>query len=249
MSLKILIATPTTDRDALLINDFFDAISQSITRYRSNSLMDTAEFRILILTRKSDYQTIQAWSELAHTGNVQIDVQKVDAYEIEERHNMTAIANKRNIAIEAAKQNNDDFVLFVDSDVMLNLNTIEELVGAAQQGYDVAVAAYEVIWLGFPALGVQKADHFDILDLSDENSNYPQQVHIVGMGCSLISRKCFDIQFIEKSIDNKENLFNWGADSGVQGEDIGFSLNCLAQNKSIYYTGDIVEHRYKDMIL
>jgi hypothetical protein len=38
-------------------------------------------------------------------------------------------------------------------------------------------------------------------------------------------------------------VFDEGPDAGVRGEDIGFSLRCLAEGKVLYYTGEIVEHR------
>jgi hypothetical protein len=251
MPKRVLIAIPITDRDASLINECFNAIRIAVECFHDKARI-SVDFRILVLVRVTDHEAIRIWSTLSEHETIPIEMKQVEAYEISSRHNLAAIANKRNLALAKAKENGDDNVLFIDSDILLNRNTICDLLESAQLGYDIVVSAYEVVWLGYPAICIEKDGKLNVIDLSNKDNNFARQVQIVGMGCCLIGKSCFNIPFSDSFTDPAhevlvKSLLNgekW-ADSIVYGEDVIFSFCCLAQGKSLFYTGDIVEHRYK----
>ncbi|CAH9055509.1 hypothetical protein PSECIP111951_01255 [Pseudoalteromonas holothuriae] len=253
MPKRVLIAIPITDRDSPLINECFKAIQAAI-EYVNNKEIYPTDFSILVMPRITDLIAIDNWSRLKQESTLSIKIECVDSYEIYARHNLAAIAKKRNFAMKKAVANNDDYVLFIDSDILLNSNSIYNLLRAADLGHDITVSAYEVVWLGYPAICTLKNGELNIVDLSDKKNNVAQPVQIVGMGCSLISKSCFSISFsdcftnpdhealIKSALEGKE----W-AESITFGEDVIFSLNCITQGKTMFYTGDIVEHKYKQL--
>ncbi|MCF2858435.1 hypothetical protein L1286_13185 [Pseudoalteromonas sp. SMS1] len=251
MPKKVLIAIPITDRDEPLIAECFNALKNAIEYVESNEV-NPIEFNILIMPRTTDLAAIDNWSRLKNTSAYPIKIECVDPYEISSRHNLAAIAMKRNLALKKALVNNDDYVLFVDSDILVNPNTIFDLLSAAYLGHDITISAYEVVWLGYPAICTIQDGKIGILDLSNKNENIAQPVQIVGMGCSLISKTCFNIPFSDQFTDPTHEALlknalreDNGADSIIFGEDVIFSLSCLTQGKSMYFTGDVVEHKYK----
>jgi hypothetical protein len=241
---RTLIAIPTTDRDADHIADCYGTLCESAARCLSVRGKDAAEFHLLVMPRESDVQSLERWSRIRDAGGlIPVEIRTFDPYVIEGRHNMPAIARKRTFAMQAARERGFDYVLFVDSDIIVGNETLTRLFDAFRHGCDLALAAYEVKWLGYPAVGVRQGDHFQILDLSDPANNQPGFVHVVGMGCTMIGRSCFDVPFEERKIFDRDGVFNEGPDAGVRGEDIGFCLNCLQRGKTLYYTGEIVTHR------
>ena len=159
---------------------------------------------------------------------------EVDDYEISQgtRHNITGIANKRNKALEYARNNNYDKLIFIDSDIQVEWYTLLcLLIGTAIA--DISCVAYPIRWASMlPVLGFDNPPSiqpitYGILPF--------QTCAVAGMGCT-----CINLH--SEKIPEK---FVHGVMLGVQGEDIGFFLE--ARKKGAWVLASkwhIVNHKY-----
>lgn len=194
-----LTAVLCIDRDADLAPKLYKAI-------RSNTLGD-----ILIVTREMDLKTREYWRDKA-------TVEVFPNYEIKGRHNFQKIAEKRTLAMAYAKDHGYDSIWFVDSDVIPTEGVFKELCATDK---DVCVAQAKVKWAGKAVVGIGdseppfvKMHEIGLLDLSVKR----RPCIIAGFACTLIKSSAFD-QKIEYCRMNKGNFV-------IEGEDIGFFMNC-----------------------
>jgi hypothetical protein len=211
---NVLISVVTIDRDADLIMQ----VSQPITKLMSKGA------DLLVVCRESDIQCRELWN------NVGAHIVTVPDYSINGRHNYQAIANKRNIAKQYAKDYSYDYLFFIDSDIVIRDNTLDILLDG---NADVCMVPYEVKWLGYPAVGVKDGAKYKIQPVTSGMLGMPGipgileilgivsygQCAIGGMGCTLIKYTVYDIPFEYRKIE--------GFDRDVYGEDIGFFMNAF----------------------
>lgn len=205
---KILTAVVTIDRDVDMAQRLYDGI-------RANTLGE-----ILIVTREKDVKTKDWWRDKA-------TIKVFPNYEIKERHNIPKIAEKRNLAIAYAKTQGYDAIWFVDSDVIPTKGVLKEL---GDTDKDICVAQPRVKWAGKALVGISdseppfvKMHEIDLLDLSEKR----RPCIVAGMACTLIKSSAFDQKMEYYKID-KDGFI-------VEGEDIGFFMNCYRNGLKCEY--------------
>jgi|Laugrespbdmm15sn_2_1035079.scaffolds.fasta_scaffold03737_4 hypothetical protein len=164
---------------------------------------------------------------------------EVDDYELSTttRHNLTGLINKRNLALEYARNNNYDKLIFIDSDIEVNNFTLPCLLFGTIFA-DISCVAYPVRWANMlPVVGFYNPPSIQII-------NYGllpfQKCDIAGTGCT-----CIDIN--SKKIPDK---FIYGEITGpggyaVFGEDIGFFIEAKKNDALVLVsTWNIVNHKY-----
>ena len=219
---RVLTAVLCIDRDADLAPKLYEAIRFNTTG------------PILIVTRERDKETRDFWQNKAI-------LELVPDYEIQKRHNFIKIAEKRSLALKYAKENGFDAVWFVDSDVIPTEGVLKQLCNTNK---DVCVAQPRVRWAGKAVVGIEdseppfiKMHEIGLLDLSVER----RPCIIAGFACTLVKSSAFD-QKIEYFKLSKGDFY-------VEGEDIGFFMNCYKSGlKCEYLTRWDPPHLYDRLV-
>lgn len=219
--MKILISIVTIDRDAYAIPLVYESIKK-----------DLEKCDLFIVCRKTDIECIRIWKELHPT----VVVETVPYYEIRKRHNVENICKKRNLALQYAKNCDYDYLFFIDSDIIINTNTLELLLqGCEEYKADVCSVPYQVKWLGYTATGVLKNGRFDYMKILKDSNNILYLKGGGGTGCTLIKSTVFHIPF---SIAKIKIRSLW-----ITGEDIGFFINIVKNNfLPLYITNHEIRH-------
>ena len=219
---RVLVIVVCTDRDVDLAPKLYEAIKTN-----------TATSPIVIVTREGDTQTRVFWRDKAL-------VITIPDYEILKRHNIPKIAEKRTIALKYAKENGFDAVWFVDSDIIPTKGVLSQL---SITNKDVCLAPYRVPWSGEACVGIADSQppfvkiHFiDLEDLSIKR----RPCIVGGLGCTLVKSSAFE-QVIEYYRLNREGFY-------VEGEDIGFFMNCYKSGLTCEYLTRWEQPHYYDRV-
>lgn len=213
---KILVGIVTTDDR----KDYIDQVYNGIENLKD--YFKTVE--IMVICRETDHISQKEWK------NKNANVLTIPYYEMfkeneSDRHNMTKIAEKRNLVLQNAKDY--DGVLFVDSDIIIDQQNAKELKEITNFA-DIVVGVYQTPWSS-PFCPVGKFNipfPHELLKLFD----YYPSIQCGGMGCTLISRKFIDIVFGVSSF------------GGVTGEDIDFFIKAIKRNAVIKSTRTPLKH-------
>lgn len=164
---------------------------------------------------------------------------EVDDYELSTttRHNLTGIINKRNAALDYARNNRYDKLIFIDSDIEVNCLTILHLL-FGNIFADISCVAYPVRWANMlPIIGFDNPISSQIISYG----LFPfQKCYIAGMGCTCIDIKSKKIpdKFIYGKITKDDNFI-------VFGEDIGFFIEAKKNDAFVVVSKwHIVNHKY-----
>ena len=219
--MKILISLVTIDRDAYAIPLVFQSIRKELEN-----------FDLLIVCRRTDRKCLQKWKEVCP----KVIIKTVPHYEIKKRHNMINICKKRNISLDYAKDNGYDYLFFIDSDIIVNINTLDILLkGCEEYKADVCSVPYFVKWLGYVATGIQNNTRFDYIKVKKDSNTISYCPGGGGMGCTLIKSTVFHVPFSVEKI--KLNCLV------IIGEDIGFFMNIVKNNYlSLYVKNHEIQH-------
>lgn len=214
---RILIAILCIDRDSQLIDRQYNSIRHLLTN---------PNYDLLVMTRDCDLQTQLKW----RSKNIRVWI--IPCYKIKERHNMSALVKQRNMIREYAQDSHYDNLLFLDSDIIINKDTLSRLLNTPG---DVALVPYKVKWLGYPAIGNYDSSENLIIEEVQPSTDQYKPCIIGGMGCTLLRQKALSIPFEYKEIPS--DLYD------VVGEDIGFFLNLHeAGLKANYVTNHSILH-------
>ncbi len=214
--IKILIGTPIIDRDHTKI----DTLLNSINHLLNNRNMYC---KLMLVTRISDKNVIR---KIKSHQKSNIILKIIDHYPIVKHHNMKKIAYKRQLIIDYAKNNNFNYVFFIDSDIVINKNTLKLLLDA---NADVCYCPSVLRWHNLPIIGLKDNKGEYIADATE--FKHKKYIDIIGggMGCTLIKNTTFDIKFKVLKCEifhRKENK-----KYTVIGEDIGFFDECRKNKK------------------
>jgi hypothetical protein len=231
--MRILIAVPTIDRDVKHFRTFYERLSISIQTL-------TDEVDLLILTRHQDGEAQRNWQQIPRT-----EIVTFENYQIEERHNIGALVEKRNYAIEHAEKNGYDLLWFLDSDTGVHSDTFSLLLHSIELGAEISVAPYLIRQFGRPVVGVlnQRGERTVLEAVIDPQLLEISEPHfpivIGGLGCTLITQKGLsvrcDIQSITGFIGVEERI--------LTAEDVGFFINAYNKTIKVYcLAGHLVDH-------
>lgn len=201
---KILIGLPMIDRDSHLFNDFYNSISNSINNIKN------IKFDFLVVTRKNDYQVINFWKNKSK-------IIKVDNYQIKKRHNMKNLSKKFNIIKNYSKINNYDALIFIESDIIIEKKTIQNLINSLNKSH-VSLFPFKTPWINYPLI-LEDNYYYKFNNSRNINKN---EINILGhgTGCMIINKQVIND---DKINFNSQKIFN------IEGQDIGF-FNKIHQN-------------------
>lgn len=215
---KVLTGILYIDRDYDLSQKMYDALNE-------NNVKD-----IMIVTRETDKKIINFWKNKAM-------LVTVPHYEINGRHNIDKIGQKRQLIIDYAKKKYDA-IWFIDSDVIPTKGILNELIKTKK---DVCLAPCRVKWFGAPCIGISSNEYPYVklhkIDEEDKKENRKPFI-IGGFACTLIKKSAFDIKVETKEITNSEIY--------VKGEDIGFFINCNNAGLKCEYLPNNEQPHYYD---
>jgi hypothetical protein len=206
--LRVLTGVVCTDRDIDLAPQLYKSLRENISHL------------IMIVTRETDTRQQEFWRDKAA-------IKTIPHYEIHNRHNMAKIAEKRTIIVDYAQDNDFDAVWFVDSDILPTKGILSALMSTDK---DICVAPYEVPWCSYPCVGIASEEppfvklHYITLEEIFEER---KPCVVGGFGCTLIKSSTFDQAIEYGKIGNK--------DFYVEGEDIGFFMNCYRHGLTCEY--------------
>ncbi len=223
---NVLTGIVCIDRDADLSRPLYFALLE-------NNVND-----IMVVTRETDKHTIQFWKDKA-------TVVTIPHYEINGRHNMDKIAQKRQLVINYAKKKYDA-IWFVDSDLIPSKGILNELI---KTNKDVCLAPYRVKWVGSPCIGIRSNEYpyVKLHVITDEDKNYDRLPFIIGgFACTLIKKSTFDIKVEHKEIEKEIPDSPPATMFVVEGEDIGFFMNCYKAGLKCEYLPNREQPHYYD---
>ena len=214
---KILIGLPVIDRDSDICDNVYNCIEESkkiiLEKYN-------IEFEYIIVTRTTDKKCIKYWK---NKGKLII----IDSYEIKNRHNWDKVTETFNII----RQNSFsyDALLIVESDILLNKDTIYEKINK----YHIVCSYFETPWCKYPAIII------DGLYPRQVNARYYNNNLILGhgTGCILIRTEVF-----KKCDFNNKTFFD------ITGQDVGFFLSVFKNRYTTFLINDEVKHLYNRSI-
>jgi hypothetical protein len=198
------------------------------------SILDNGGKDIIIVTRKTDDKIIDFWKSRCKI------IRTIPHYEISGRHNMQKIAEKRNIVIKYARKNKYNSVWFIDSDIIPTQGVLNEL---KKTKMAVCIAPYKVKWEGEVCVGISsdKPPFVKVHAINEEDKTVPRKECIIGgFGCTLIKKEAF-----KQKIEYKD-LVNPVTGHKVEGEDIGFFLNCYKNGIKCEYLTNMEQPHYFD---
>ena len=198
------IGMPLVARDAPLLPAVLRAM---------NVAAADGDVRLHVVTMESDRDDLCA--TVARHSAVPLICSTVPDYTIDagRRHSLVHVAAKRNVVRERARADARGAVLFLDSDVLLNADTIDRLQRACAAA-DVCAAAYHPAWSFEPVVAVGSAARPRLTSayrLPPGDGGVP--IVAAGMGCTLL-----------RGDAALRIPFAVGRDptTGVEGEDIGY---------------------------
>jgi hypothetical protein len=216
--LNVLTGLVCIDRDSDLSQNLYAALV-------ANNSKD-----IIVVTRETDKKIINFWKNKSK-------LITVPHYEINGRHNIDKIAEKRQLIVDYAKKKYDA-IWFVDSDVIPTKGVLNDLV---KTNKDVCLAPYKVKWFGAPCIGISSNDYpyVQLHEIDDEDKKeYRKPLIIGGFACTLIKNTTFDIKIETKEISDSS--------FSVRGEDVGFFINCYNAGLKCEYLPNSEQPHYYD---
>ena len=207
MNKKILISILSIDRDANFIEKIYDPIKSHLSKQNID---------LLIICREIDKQCQEKWKKICN----KCIIKTIKNYSILGRYNMDKICEKRNIAKNHAKENNYDYLWFIDSDVIVNENSLEVMIkGCEQYNADVCTIPGFIKNWNHVAIGVFENNSYQIRTASQDTKQGIKYKEGGGwMGCTLIKNTVFHIPFIIVNYNN------------VIAEDRGFMISVHQNN-------------------
>ena len=213
---NIMIGLPTIDRDIDLAPKMYDALILSMKYIR---FFYNINFDIFVITRKSDFKSIQFWKEKSK-------LVLVKNYKIERRHNFIGLTKTFNKLIKKSKKY--DALFIVESDIIINQQTLKKLYEKLKTNH-IVCSYYNIPWCGYPFF--VRDGFFPCNDNADVNNSMRILGH--GTGCILIRTEVFaHCDFTTKYFFK------------IQGQDIGFFLSAFKERYSTFLINDKVQHMY-----
>jgi len=213
-----------TDRDAHLVEQVFTHLNKAIEHL---SIPNSIE--VIVSVRPVDTKAIASIavnrSVLSHIVRVHSLHADYDAEWTEKFHTdvlLDAICKQRQDVVNFARDHDFDWLLFLDSDVLLGLDTLDRLLLA---GESFIGAPYMPRWSAHVVVGVTwgSIERFESISQFLVNPQFYEtekeyfEVQYVGLGCALIRKEFFSVPFAVTV-----------SSGGVKGEDIGFCNNVRA---------------------
>ena len=178
------------------------------------------EFSILVALRKRDVKCYEFWKDKAA-------IITLPDYEIAERHNWEMMCHTFNILKMCFDMSDFDVMTIVESDIILNKDTLSKHYRSVHQ-YDVVLSYYDVPWAGEPV--IVKGD-FPFTFVSKTVKEPGERVLGSGTGCTTLKR-------------GNRASFQLGEVHGIEGQDVGFFIDCYKKGHSVFMVNDHLDHLY-----
>lgn len=209
------IGMPLISRDEQFLPHVFNSLTESL----ANAGM-IEKTRLHIVTKESEKQLCE---KVKSHIDIPVICSTVPNYEQTGRHSMSHIAEKRNIIAQTALNDSRSSVLFLDSDILVNTDTITRLLKGSEF-YDITLAAYQPTWSTKPIIATGTVDDHELISsyqLEDQDDCAP--ILAGGTGCTLIRGEALKIPF-ENNLDVHTKTY---------GDDIGYMINANKANMKI----------------
>ncbi len=226
-----LVGILATDRDADLVPAALQHLGHALARIDGVAVDLVMSLRAV--DRRAKMQAIAHAPRRLRRLDVEVGNYEAEWTGAHTSSTLDAVCRQRNEVVRRAREGGYAWLLFLDSDVMLEETTLVRLLAASG---DVIHAPYRPRWAAQPIVGVPGNDADDVELLVNphlyETSAPSFAAAVVAGGCTLLRRSAFDVPF------EIADLLT------IRGEDIGFSRNALQRGLSIQcLSRHFVEHR------
>ncbi|MBA2369130.1 MAG: glycosyltransferase family 2 protein [Candidatus Protochlamydia sp.] len=216
---KVLIGTPIIDRDVAKFSLYFKAIEELLAN--TQHLID-----ILFVNRLSDKETTHFIKE-KQKKYANIIHQQIPHYDIDIRHNMEKICEKRQMIMNYAKEHQYDYLFFVDGDIYVTPDTLKKLMALHVDLAFVPYRQFWQFWSKVPIVVYVENQKF-VVSTPEQKDMYPTKKMAGGFGCILINKTCFDIPIEIKSIEVINTITN--QTYNVITEEVGYFSNAFLKD-------------------
>jgi hypothetical protein len=172
---RIMIGLPCIDRDSHILNLLYDKLYDSLENAKEYY---DIEFILSPITRESDFKCIDFWE------SKNVDITLMPTYEIKDRHNWDNLVMTFNKILEKARNENFDGLILIESDIIVNKETIKLLIDNIQEAH-LVTAYYNMTWSNYPVVVINK-----LIPKLDNAMKYKENQIILGngVGCILINK-------------------------------------------------------------
>lgn len=217
--IRLLVGIPVISRDANVLRK---CLSSLLCQKNNDEKHLFKDVDILLVTRENDYDIIKSnisCIEIPNDIKVTFLIHKVVDYVISERrHNIEYVKKKRRHILNYAEKNGYDALLFVDADIIMDEQTIREMLKCTSP---VTMVAYVPVWGTGRIVCSTEGKLFDLDEyvLRKKIKTGCVSVGGGGLGCTMISKSAFHVPI-------KIGKHKVHDDLSIVGEDIGFFQNC-----------------------
>ncbi len=221
---RIMIGLPCIDRDSHLLELLYDKLNISLDNAKTYY---DIEFIFSPITRESDIKCIDFWE------SKNADIILMNHYDIKGRHNWDMLVITFNKLLEKARNENFDGLLLIESDIIVNEETIKLLIDNTKEAH-LVLAYYNMKWSSSPIILTH-----GLIPKLENATKYKENKIILGhgVGCVLINKDVFNDKKIK--FEFKE-IFN------IKGQDIGFYQSIYNNRYKVLMLNHEVHHLYNE---
>lgn len=218
---KVLLGLPTIDRDHVIVEHFYKLLSESISQVKD------IQIDLLVTMRYKDEKMYKFWKDKAK-------IKLFEDYFIEERHNLKMVSETFNYIKNYSYENNYDTLIFVESDIFVQKDTIQVLLEKIKHSH-VVLFPFETPWAKYPIVLE------DGLFYNFENArNYRKDKCILGHGTGCMA--------INKQVMSDKNVkFDHIGFKGIFGQDVGFFQNLNRNYYKVLMINNELYHAYNEV--
>jgi hypothetical protein len=229
----LMIALPTIDRDADMLEEVYESINKSINFCKK--YYPTINFMFFPIMRKSDIKCYNFWQ---NKNDINKEIYLMESYKIDGRHNMNKIVETFSKILETARQKKVDGLFIVESDIVINEDTIKILIDNQKDAH-ITLCPHDIPWRNYPIIGIYGLIYK--CGNSDEIKKNKFLIYGQGTGCILIGKDVLKdnrVNFYFETFLSIENIDAFG-------HDIGFYKLLNKYRYKVKLINKKVDHKYK----
>jgi len=220
---KVLLGLPTIDRDYMIVENFYNLLSKSISQIKN------IQIDLLVTMRHKDEKMYKFWKDKS-------TIKLMDDYDIEERHNLKMVSKTFDYIKNYSYENAYDTLIIVESDIFVEKDTIQILLEKLKYSH-VVLFPFETPWAKYPIVLKD-----GIFYKFDNARNFKKNEYILGHGTGCMA--------INKQVIKDKNInFEYIDFKGIYGQDIGFFQNLNRNYYKVLMINNELYHAYKEVKL